>query len=88
MNTDTAFPKVVSVEALPGKKLLVGFDNGVSKEYDCAGLLENEAFALLTEDAFFRGVRVDSGGYGVVWNDRMDVAESELWINGVTVDAA
>jgi len=86
MNTEIAFPKVVSVEPLAGKKLLVGFDNGVVKIYNCTGLLEIETFALLAEEAFFRAARVDSGGYGVVWNDRMDVAESELWTNGVTVE--
>ncbi len=88
MNTDTTFPKVQSVEALSGKRLRVGFDNGVTKVYDCAGLLENEAFALREEDAFFRAARVETGGYAVVWSDRMDVAESELWIHGVTVDSA
>lgn len=88
MNTDITFPKITSVEALAGKRLLVDFDNGVSKVYDCGGLLENEAFALLADDAFFRAARVEKGGYAVVWNDRMDVAESELWTNGVTVESA
>lgn len=60
----------------------------MSKVYDCGGLLENEAFALLAGDAFFRAARVESGGYAVVWSDRLDVAESELWTNGVTVAAA
>lgn len=31
----------------------------------------------------FRNVRVDSRGYGIVWNDDLDLSESELWLNGV-----
>jgi hypothetical protein len=30
-----------------------------------------------------RAVRVDAGGYGVSWNDDLDLSEDELWVNGV-----
>jgi hypothetical protein len=26
---------------------------------------------------------VDKHGYGIVWNDELDLSESELWINGL-----
>jgi hypothetical protein len=87
MNTFTTYPKVVSVRPLEGKRLLVGFDNGVVKKYDCTDLLQDEAFALLSDEPFFRAARVERGGYAVIWDDRMDVAESELWLNGVEVEA-
>ena len=38
--------------------------------------------STLKDDAFFKNVRVDQAGYGVVWNDNVDLSESELWING------
>jgi hypothetical protein len=79
------YPRIISVKALEGFELLVGFDNGIEKIYDCRPLLSHDAFLLLKVPAFFRAVRVDGGGYGISWNDDMDLAESELWANGRAV---
>ena len=81
MNT----PTILSVEVQEYKKLLVKFDNGVEKIYDCAQLLSMEMFQLLKNDAFFKSVKVDAGGYGISWNDEIDLSEYELWINGIGV---
>jgi len=78
-------PKILSVQALENKKLLVKFGNGIEKVYDCAQLLDTETFQLLKNDAFFNSVRVDTGGYGISWNDDTDLSEYELWTNGVEV---
>ena len=82
MTTQTAYPRVSSVEPFSGKRLLVTFSNGVRKVYDCTPLLAEAAFAPLKHDALFRCVHADPHGYGVAWNDDIDLAESELWING------
>lgn len=81
-------PKILSVEALENKNLLVKFVNGVGKIYDCAPLLSMEMFEMLKNDAFFKSVKVDSGGYGISWNDDADLSEYELWTNGVEVAMA
>ncbi len=78
-------PKILSVQALENKKLLVKFVDGTEKIYDCTPLLSMEMFQVLKNDAFFKSVRVDSGGYGVSWNDYADLSEYELWTNGVEV---
>ena len=39
-------------------------------------------FQLIHNDAFFKSVKVDSGGYGISWNDDVDLSEYELWVNG------
>jgi hypothetical protein len=80
------FPKVRSVETLPGKRLLVTFANGDVRLYDCTPLLKDDAFRRLHDDAFFRNVRPDNHGYGVIWNDEVDLAESELWLHGVDLE--
>jgi hypothetical protein len=36
----------------------------------------------LADEGFFRNVRADPHGFGIVWNDQVDLSESELWING------
>ncbi|MBM4038309.1 MAG: DUF2442 domain-containing protein [Planctomycetes bacterium] len=76
------YPRVETVEALPGKRLRVTFSSGVRKVYDCTPLLESVPFTPLRSDAFFRRVQTAHGGYGVVWSDDVDLSESELWLRG------
>jgi hypothetical protein len=78
----THHPKILEVAALPGHQLLVTFDDGHSRQYDFTRHLDLDMFHLLRSEPFFRAVRVDAGGYGLSWNDDMDIAASELWLNG------
>ena len=75
-------PKIQSIEPLEGKRLWVKFANGVEKIYDCAQILNMEIFQILNHEAFFKSVKVDTGGYGISWNDELDLSEVELWVNG------
>lgn len=77
-----AYPKIDAIKPLPGKKLLVRFIGGEEKTYDCRPLLDQEPFSALENESFFRQVKVDVGGYGISWNDCIDLSESELWLNG------
>lgn len=81
------YPKVRSVVALPNRKLKVAFTSGEVKIYNCTPLIAEDAFRPLKDEAFFKNVRVDSTGYGISWNDDIDLSESELWIRGVTVSS-
>ncbi len=67
---------------MPNKVLLVEFVNGERKTYDCTPLLQSEPFRLLRDEAVFRCAHADSHGYGVVWNEDIDLSESEIWLNG------
>ncbi len=42
-------------------------------------------FAPLRQPAFFKNFKVEHGGYGIVWNEDIDLSEYELWKNGMTV---
>ncbi len=75
------FPKIKSIQPLDDKKLLVTFDNGIRKIYDCSSLISEDVFYPLKNEIFFRNVKVDPGGYGISWNDEVDLSEAELWIN-------
>ncbi len=88
MSADMQCPRVESVQPLTGKQLLVGFANGVTKAYDCTPLLAYEPFKPLANEALFRCVKAGPHGYGVVWNDDIDLAESELWENGERAEHA
>lgn len=78
-------PEIASVAPLDGRTLLITFANGVQKRYDCEEILRLDRFRLLTHEAFFNAVQVDAGGYGVSWDDEMDLSEYELWTQGVEV---
>lgn len=86
MTTATTYPKIRNVRPRPGKSLLVTFDNGDRRVYDCTPLLQSEVFRPLRDDAIFRCAHADSHGYGVVWNDDIDLSESEIWLNGRTAE--
>ncbi|OYY24390.1 MAG: hypothetical protein B7Y68_03570 [Thiotrichales bacterium 35-46-9] len=82
------YPKIKSVKPLQNKRLWVEFDQGVEKIYDCSPLLQITAFEPLRQEWFFDSVQVDAGGYGISWSDEIDLAESELWLNGIAVAPA
>ena len=86
--TTNAYPKIESVTPLADFSLRITFANGVEKIYDCRPLLADPSFALLRSPALFRAVRVDPGGYGLSWNDDLDLSEAELWRNGVDSQVA
>lgn len=88
MSACKGYPRVQSVVPLEGKRLRVAFANGATKIYDCAPLLACAPFKPLADDALFRCVKADAHGYGAVWNDDIDLAESELWENGEQAEGA
>lgn len=82
------FHKVKSVAALPEFRLSVQFSEGVTKIYDMKLLFSKiDTFRyLLDNPAEFDCVSVDVGGYGIVWNDDLDLSCDELWENGTVVE--
>ena len=81
------FHKIKAVTPLPGFILCVQFSEGVTKHYHVKPLFDRyPMFRPLQEDPeLFCAASVDVGGYGVVWNDDIDIACDELFFNGVTV---
>ena len=81
------FHKIKNVAALPDYRLSVQFSEGVTKIYDVKPLFDRlPIFAVLKDDAqTFYSVSVDIGGYGIVWNDELDLSCDELWEHGTQV---
>ena len=79
--------KVKSVSPIPYSLVLeVNFCDGTTKTYDVERLFDKwPCFRVLAEDRqLFCSVRVDTGGYGIVWNDDLDLSCDELYENGIT----
>ena len=41
-----------------------------------------ENFCLLKDISVLKTAKVDTGGYGVIWGDELDLSCNELWDNG------
>ena len=81
------FHKIKNVSPLPEYKLSVQFAEGVTKIYDVKPLFQKiPAFKSLESNNDFGGVYVDVGGYGIIWNDELDLSCDELWDTGPTVE--
>ena len=80
------FHKVKDIQPLDEFNLLVIFQNGEKKKYDVRPLFEKwDAFRMLASTVgLFRQVKVDAGGYGISWNDELDLACNELYYNGIS----
>ncbi|NJP09661.1 MAG: DUF2442 domain-containing protein [Leptolyngbyaceae cyanobacterium RU_5_1] len=78
-------PRICKAKAIDNHTLMIEFTNQEIKKYDVLHLLENPMFAPLCQPAFFKNLKVEPGGYGIVWNEDIDLSEYELWKNGITV---
>lgn len=77
--------RINTVKPLENFVVSVIFQNGVEKEYDIRQLFSNfpqfKQFESMT--GLFEQVKVDTGGYGISWNDELDLDAEELWCNGI-----
>ena len=81
------FHKVKSVIALNDYKLIVIFAEGITKIYDVKPLFNKyNIFNELKEDRLFYECVVDVGGYGISWNDEIDLSCDELYYNGKLIN--
>ena len=74
------FPQLNKIKALPGSLLWAEFKDGREVVYDVSKLAEvNPVFNDLVNDPeLFAQVRIDPGGYGISWNDELDLEAEEL----------
>lgn len=79
-----SYPKIKNAKAIQELILEVEFDNGIIKFYDFANFINKYKTYDLSEFNFFKTFTIDSAGYGIIWNDEIDIAEAELWTNGTT----
>lgn len=77
------YPKIVSVLPNDNYTLKVKFSDGKVKLYDMNPLLNQQPFDDLNNNNLFFEVQVDVGGYGISWNDFIDLSEYELYTNSI-----
>lgn len=81
------FHKIKLVTPLKDFEVSVHFVEGITKIYDIKPLFSKiKAFKKFKETpSLFYDVTVDVGGYGIIWNDDLDLSCDELFKNGKTV---
>ena len=80
------FHMVKFVAALPDFILSVQFNEGVTKIYDVKLWFDKQkVFHQLFDLRLFYSVKVDMGGFGISWNDEVDLHCNELWNKGIQV---
>ena len=78
------FHKIKTVKALPNYILEVIFENDELKYCDVKQLFEKWVIFenLKNVKGLFEQVKVDAGGYGISWNEELDLSCNELYSNG------
>jgi hypothetical protein len=84
------FHTIHSIKPRSNFMLLVQFTDGTAKSYDLKPLVSSHpAFGVLKDvPGLYEQVQVDAGGYGISWNDALDLDGAELWANGQPVETS
>ena len=82
------FHTIKNIEPLKDYNLLATFTDGTVKVYDVKPLFSTiAAFDSLQHiPGLFKQVKVDIGGYGISWNDYLDLSCDEIWEKGISQD--
>lgn len=81
------FYRIKSIKPIDNYKLLVTFFNDEIKEYNVDIWFDKKHdFKVLSNiTSLFEQVKIDAGGYGISWNDDLDLSCNELYFNGKSV---
>jgi hypothetical protein len=78
-----------SLEMIEPFRLRAIFIDGTEKEYDLQRWQHRPEFSsLFRHSALQTAVRIEPGGYGISWNDNIDLSAEEIYGNGTDVDCA
>lgn len=69
---------VVDVKAQDDFLLLLRFENGEEKKFDCKKLFDKKPYQILNDKHFFKKAKVLYGT--VVWSDEIDIAPETLYM--------
>ena len=72
---------VVKFDYLDGYKLLLTFENGEIKEFDCGPLMDEKPFQVLKDMNYFKKAKIDYGT--LVWPNEIDIAPETLYLGSI-----
>ena len=80
--------RVQEVKAKDNLIIEVFFLGGEVKKYDVKNLFPQfpQFQELVINQELFTKVSVDAGGYGISWNDELDLDAETLWADGILIE--
>jgi hypothetical protein len=79
MKEDALLPRLAAVKPKTGFQLKLTFTSGEIGTYDCSPLLTFGVFRELSDEAYFRQVRVLNGT--VAWPHEQDICPDTLYLD-------
>ena len=74
---------ITDVQPKDDLRIIATFADGEIVSFDVKSLFEKHpAFRLLENKELFRNVRIDGLGYGVSWNDEIDLSSDGIYLRG------
>ena len=79
------FHKITSLQIKSDYLLVVGFSNNKVKLFDLKPYIEKyKPFKqLANQPGLYKTAKIDIGGYGIVWNDELDISAEGIYEKGV-----
>lgn len=74
---------VIDMKLQGGYKLLLTFENGELREFDCSALLNEKPFDAIANPAIFKQAKIEYGT--VVWPNEIDIAPETLYLDSVRI---
>lgn len=80
--------RIKEVESKENFMIEAVFFNGQIVQYDVKSLfLVFPQFQMLEDNQeLFKNVKVDQGGYGISWNDELDLEAETIWEDGILIE--
>lgn len=74
---------VIDMKLQGGYKLLLTFENGELREFDCSVLLSEKPFDAIANPVIFKQTKIEYGT--VVWPNEIDIAPETLYLDSVRI---
>ena len=85
---ESSFKPIKTISIIDGYTVLAFFKNGVAKVYDFEPLVNTfPPLKPLADDyELFKQIHLSPGGYGIIWNEEIDLAAEDVWYDGTIVN--
>lgn len=80
--------RIETIKTMPDYFVKVKFLGGVTKKYDIKQLFSRfpQFCRFEKEKGLFEEAKVDMGGYGIIWNDELDLDAEVIWEDGILIE--
>ncbi len=69
---------IVDFDFLNEYKILLTFENGEKREFDCATLIDQKPFQVFEDKNYFKRAKIEYGT--LVWPNEIDIAPETLYV--------